>query len=317
MIRKIAHYVDSLLTQDLARQTLPSAGMVVAWYTNKENICSVVHSHPYFELILPMAGDVLYSCNGSLYSIHPGELIIFPDEVYHMGRYNVSSEVSERLLLQVDQSLWREVAAQLSIPGFLTLHEPVIFNADVVSAWDIRDLFLRIDRSSAMAPELRSRAFRAQLSELMLILKTCMSSADTIAADATSALVDKAQKYIQMHYTEPAFSINQLTDYLYVSRSHISHIFREYTMDSIHGYLTALRLQHFKLSLSEGKSVLDACTESGFSDYSSFLKTFRKAYGITPKEYRKRLLQNPEHAPVEDMSMLDVATLPAPISPGL
>lgn len=30
MIRKIAHYVDSLLTQDLARQTLPSAGMVVS-----------------------------------------------------------------------------------------------------------------------------------------------------------------------------------------------------------------------------------------------------------------------------------------------
>lgn len=86
-------------------------------------------------------------------------------------------------------------------------------------------------------------------------------------------------------------------------------------MDSIHGYLTALRLQHFKSSLGEGKSILDACTESGFSDYSSFLKTFRKTYGITPKEYRKRLLQNPEHSPVEAMSMRDVDTLPAPIPP--
>ncbi|MGN0995601.1 MAG: helix-turn-helix domain-containing protein [Candidatus Ventricola sp.] len=315
MIRKIAHYVDSLLTQDLARQTLPSARMVVAWYTNRENTCSVAHSHPYFELILPLAGEVLYSCNGSLYHIHPGELIIFPDEVYHMGRYDVSSEVSERLLLQVDQALWREVAARLGTPDFLISHGPVIFNADVVSAWDMRDLFLRIDRSSSMTSERRDQAFRAQLAELMLILQTCMSSADTVSADATSALVDKAQKYIQMHYTEPTFSINQLTDYLYVSRSHISRVFREYTMDSIHGYLTALRLQHFKSSLVEGRSVLDACTESGFSDYSSFLKTFRKVYGITPKEYRKRLMQNPDHAPVEAMSMLDVDALPAPIAP--
>ena len=315
MIRRIAHCVDSKLTQDLARQTLPSAGMVVAWYTNKENTVSVVHSHPYFEFILPMMGEVLYSCNGGLYHVHPGELIAFPDEVYHMGRYDVIREVSERLLLQVDRRLWREVARKLGTPGFLTDREPVILKADVVSFWDIRDLFLRIDRSSAMTPERREAAFRAQLAELMLILQTCMSADATVSAGATSALVDKAQKYIQVHYAEPTFSINQLTDYLYVSRSHISRVFREYTMDSIHGYLTALRLQHFKSSLGEGKSILVACTESGFSDYSSFLKTFRKTYGITPKEYRKRLLQNPEHLPVEAMSMRDVDTLPAPIPP--
>lgn len=38
--------------------------------------------------------------------------------------------------------------------------------------------------------------------------------------------------------------------------------------------------------LEEGVSVLNACTESGFPDYSSFLKTFRRLYGITPAEYR-------------------------------
>ena len=56
MVHTIAHYVDSQLTQDQARQVLPSAGMVVGWYTNKKNVCSVVHSHPYYELILPISG---------------------------------------------------------------------------------------------------------------------------------------------------------------------------------------------------------------------------------------------------------------------
>ena len=32
--------------------------------------------------------------------------------------------------------------------------------------------------------------------------------------------------------------------------------------------------------------IRDSCTESGFPDYSSFLKTFRRLYGITPAEYR-------------------------------
>ena len=53
-----------------------------------------------------------------------------------------------------------------------------------------------------------------------------------------------------------------------------------------HNYLTYLRMQHCRKALEEGVSVLNACTESGFPDYSSFLKTFRRLYGITPAEYR-------------------------------
>lgn len=57
-------------------------------------------------------------------------------------------------------------------------------------------------------------------------------------------------------------------------------------MESIHNYLTYLRMQHCRKALEEGVSVLNACTESGFPDYNSFLKTFRRLYGITPAEYR-------------------------------
>ena len=54
-------------------------------------------------------------------------------------------------------------------------------------------------------------------------------------------------------------------------------------MESIHNYLTYLRMQHCRKALEEGVSVLNACTESGFPDYSSFLKTFRCLYGIPPR----------------------------------
>lgn len=310
MVHTIAHYVDSLLTQDQARQVLPNEGMVVGWYTNKKNVCSVVHSHPYFELILPLSGEVLYSCEGSLYHVCKGELIIFPDEVYHMGRYDVGKKVSERLLLQVDQNMLMSIADSLGFGDCFRHKHVQVFNADFVSSWGIRDLFIRISKFSQLPPHQRDLLFRSQLTELLLILCACSGESNMTEADASSALVSKAQKFIQQHYTDPSFSINQLTEYLYVSRSHISRVFREYTMESIHGYLTDLRLQHFKNALGEGKSILAACTESGFSDYSSFLKTFRKTYSITPNEYRKRLFQNPEQAPVENVVMLDMNDLP-------
>ena len=39
-------------------------------------------------------------------------------------------------------------------------------------------------------------------------------------------------------------------------------------------------------------SVLDACNASGFTNYSSFLKSFRALYGVTPTEYRAQLRQS-------------------------
>jgi AraC-like DNA-binding protein len=48
-------------------------------------------------------------------------------------------------------------------------------------------------------------------------------------------------------------------------------------------------MQEFRYGLVTGKSVLSACLESGFSDYSSFVKSFRKLYGISPAQYREQL----------------------------
>ena len=70
--------------------------------------------------------------------------------------------------------------------------------------------------------------------------------------------------------------------------------FKTYTMESVHGYLTNLRMQHCRRAIAAGASVLDACNASGFTNYTSFLKTFRSLYGITPSEYRNQLRRTPE-----------------------
>ena len=53
IIQKVPHYVDSVLTQEIASAALQGGDVVVAWYTNQVNSQSVVHSHPYSEPLLP------------------------------------------------------------------------------------------------------------------------------------------------------------------------------------------------------------------------------------------------------------------------
>ena len=38
--------------------------------------------------------------------------------------------------------------------------------------------------------------------------------------------------------------------------------------------------------LEKGHTIYDACFDSGFSDYSNFITTFRKHFGITPRHFQ-------------------------------
>lgn len=78
-IERVSHYIDNVLTEAQARMGLRDTRLLVTWYTNRENKQSVVHSHPYHELVLPIGGStVRYSVDGSVYLVHVGELVYFP-----------------------------------------------------------------------------------------------------------------------------------------------------------------------------------------------------------------------------------------------
>lgn len=111
-IERVTHYVDNVLTQAEARMGLRNTRLLVAWYTNQKNDQSVVHSHPYHELVLPIGGStVRYSIDGSVYLVHVGELIYFPAQIYHAGIFNIDNDHSDRLVIQIETPSGRPAAA--------------------------------------------------------------------------------------------------------------------------------------------------------------------------------------------------------------
>ena len=60
-MERVTHYIDNVLTEAQARMGLSNTRLLVTWYTNWENKQSVVHSHPYHELVLPIGGSTVRS----------------------------------------------------------------------------------------------------------------------------------------------------------------------------------------------------------------------------------------------------------------
>ena len=73
-----------------------------------------------------------------------------------------------------------------------------------------------------------------------------------------------------------------------VSESTIDQLFRKRMKASFYHFVTQRRLIAAKTELLEGATAEQAAARTGFGDYSTFYRAFRREYGISPAEYRRR-----------------------------
>ncbi len=88
--------------------------------------------------------------------------------------------------------------------------------------------------------------------------------------------------YINEHLAED-ITIDKLSAKFYLSRYYLMHFFKEVTGYTIGNYITEKRLLLAKSLVQKGSSLTDACFESGFKNYSTFSRAFKKAFHTMPK----------------------------------
>ena len=94
--------------------------------------------------------------------------------------------------------------------------------------------------------------------------------------------------FIHNHYKEK-LTVAQIADAVGICEREAMRGFRKTLNQSPIEYLISYRQNESKKMLLESElPVTEICYQCGFSDSSYFGKTFRKAYGLTPREFRKK-----------------------------
>lgn len=85
-------------------------------------------------------------------------------------------------------------------------------------------------------------------------------------------------------------TLEELARSVNLSVWHLSHLFKAEVGDSPARYLKTLRLERAKLLLEDSfLSIKEVIAKVGMTDPSHFSKDFKKAYGLTPTQYRATL----------------------------
>ncbi len=89
---------------------------------------------------------------------------------------------------------------------------------------------------------------------------------------------------------EARITVSQIADFLHMSESSLNRFFKRETGQSPMEFVAQLRLEQARAWLGLGSDSITAVAQRcGFSSSSHFSSAFAAAFGISPRDYRKRL----------------------------
>lgn len=235
------------------------------------------HVHPECEIYINLSGDVSFVVENQIYPIFPGNVIITRPYEYHHCVYHSDAEHKHFWILFSSNG-------NEALLGRFFDRKAGENNLLLLSSEHQQELI-----SLCHGLIKRSGTYLSQYSGFVRILEL-LDSAD-VPADALEKqpnALTQVLDYINQHFAEP-IAIRDLADAAYVSLHTLERYFHEAMGMTPSAYLKKKRLAYAAELLYKGRNVMETSQESGFSDYSTFIATFRRHYGMTPLQYQKHV----------------------------
>ena len=123
---------------------------------------------------------------------------------------------------------------------------------------------------------------------LLKILLYTVDKREQLAGKNYSFLLNKAKDFVEKNYMNCDISLNNVAEYIGLSPTYFSTIFKQELGINFIDYLTKTRINEAKILLrSTDKRISDIAMEVGYRDQHYFSSSFKKYQGDTPKAYRE------------------------------
>lgn len=249
------------------------------------------HYHEFYKILICVSGNVTYTIEGRSYKLKPYDIVLVnqydihkpqvsPGENYERIIFYISKEYLDHHMGENYNLAYPFQRAKEEHSDVLRL--PVMINSKLM---EIVEKIEKNGRGEGYARELYANVLFMEF--MILLCRACTENENCFNHNNTynQKMID-ILRYINEHLAED-LSIEVLAEHFYISKYHMMRQFKEETGYTIHQYITEKRLLDARNRMNAGVPATRACYESGFKDYSTFLRAFKGRMEKKPSDLKR------------------------------
>lgn len=231
-----------------------------------------MHVHNYYELYYLAAGSREYFVEDTIFSVQAGDFVLIaPGKLHRTG-----GEYGMRILVCFTEEFLLRTFTKKGMQSIVRCFERLKITPPEQERGRFLELLTCLER---MEDETQ---FAVLLAALLQELGSCEQT--VLSHEGVSAMV----AYINANFASIT-GISQIAEQFYISKFHLCRVFREAMKVTVVEYLNRVRIQNACRYLrSSEKDVAEVAMLCGFHDAAYFSNVFKRAQGVTPREYRRK-----------------------------
>ncbi|MGV8981600.1 AraC family transcriptional regulator [Clostridium sp.] len=253
-----------------------------------------IHYHDFNKIIIFISGEVTYVIEGKSYKLKPWDILLVGKNDLHLPIISPNIPY-ERFILWLNPLFLKihnknncdllscfQLASQRKL-NLIRLNTKSI-NSLKQNLADLEEAFQDSTFGSAILRNALFLQFMVKINRLFLGMDLDKSiddiNYDTRIEDILSFINSNLDKHL---------SIGMLSKEFYLNKYYLMHLFKEETGYTIYNYIQKKRILKASDLIKSGMPSGEVCMRCGFGDYSSFVRTFKKEFELSPKQYYKKM----------------------------
>ena len=245
------------------------------------------HYHDFNKIIIFISGNINYTIEGKSYKLQPYDILLVNAGEIHRPSV-LDNSPYERIIIYVSPQFLNTFSEEEYDLNYC-FNRAKQEHSNVLRIYSMEKSKL-FQVCQELEHSFSDYAFAKELYQKILFLEFMIQLNRTAILNHINYL-DSAKDntklvqildYINEHLGEE-LSIDSLSAKFYLSRYYLMHFFKEETGYTIGNYITEKRLLLAKNLVQNGSTITEACFQSGFKNYSTFSRAFKKAFNTIPK----------------------------------
>lgn len=248
------------------------------------------HFHDQVLVGVTLQGVQQFRCRRAIHRSTPGRVILMEPGETHDGEAAVEDGFTYAMLYFTPDWL-RDAAAQFG--GRSDAPEVVAFGQTLNDDAALGEAILAACRQM-LRPDGRMAREAALDAVLPHLLRRTGSAAPHMSAVAPR-VASRARDVIEAQY-DTDLGLEELATLAGTDRFRLTRAFKAAYGIAPHAYLVQRRLNRARNLLADGETPAAVAAATGFADQSHLGRWFRRAFGMTPADYRRRCTNLPDAA---------------------